>query len=143
MRYPPLVVASLLACLAAAAVGAPTIFDCPRVIDLAQTTRTSDRAWVLVADSELPPATLTTVALYTQHPSDGGNLVPDQTERLDDTEVTLWRLPPDSAPYWMACVYRHSRILLAKPIPLAARQCRLTTTLAGQQAGDVLSFVCA
>lgn len=140
MRYPLLVAASLLACLPAAA--APVIFDCPRVIDIAQTTRTSDRSWELVADSELPPATLSTVAVYTQHPSDGGNLVPDQTERQDDTEVTLWRLPHDSAPYWLACAYRQSRIMLAKPIPLEARQCRLTTTLPGQQAGEVVSFVC-
>jgi hypothetical protein len=140
VRYPLLVAASLLACLPAAA--APVIFDCPRVIDIAQTTRTSDRSWELVADSELPPATLSTVAVYTQHPSDGGNLVPDQTERQDDTEVTLWRLPHDSAPYWLACAYRQSRIMLAKPIPLEARQCRLTTTLPGQQAGEVVSFVC-
>jgi hypothetical protein len=140
VRHLPLVVASLLSTLPAAA--APLVFDCPRVIDIAQTTHTSDRSWEQVTDSELPPATLTTVTVYTEHPSDGGNLVPDQTERHDETEVTLWRLPPDSAPYWMACVYRQSRILLAKPIPLQARQCRLTTTLPGQQAGDVVFFVC-
>jgi hypothetical protein len=143
VRYPPLVAASLLACLPATAAAAPPIvFDCPRVIDIAQTTLTSDPAWELVADTELPPATLSTVAVYTQHPSDGGNLVADQTERTEQTEVTWWRLPPDSAPYWMACVYHHSRILLAKPVPLEARQCRLTSALRGQQPAEVLSFVC-
>jgi hypothetical protein len=56
--------------------------------------------------------------------------------------VTVWRLPPDSAPYWMACVYVNSRTLLAKKIPTEAKQCILTEALRGQQANGVVSFVC-
>ena len=125
-----------------AAVAAPLIFDCPRVIDIEQTTQATDKTWERVADSELPPATLTTVAVYTQHPSDGGNLVPDHIDKTADSATTTWRLPPDSAPYWMACVYANSRILLAKPIPAEARACRLTETLRAQQSNGVRSFVC-
>lgn len=125
-----------------AAVTAPMIFDCPRVIDIEQATQVADKTWELVADSELPPATLTTVAVYTQHPSDGGNLVPDHIDKTDDTATTTWRLPPDSAPYWMACVYTSSRVLLAKRIPAEARLCHLTEALRANKPSDVLSFVC-
>jgi hypothetical protein len=121
---------------------APAIYDCPRIIDIEQTTRTTDATWELVTDSELPPPSLSSVTVYTQHPSDAGNLVADQTENLDQTQITTWRLPADSAPYWMACIYTHSRVVLAKPIPLEARQCRLTEALRGQKTNGVLSFTC-
>jgi hypothetical protein len=125
-----------------AAIAAPLIFDCPRVVDIEQTTHAADKAWQLVTDSELPPATLATVAVYTQHPSDGGNLVPDHSDNTAETVTTTWRLPPDSAPYWMACVYTNSRIVLAKRIPTEARQCHLTEIQRAQKTSGVLSFVC-
>ncbi|NYE61187.1 hypothetical protein FHW58_002339 [Duganella sp. 1224] len=117
-------------------------FDCPRQIDIQQTTRTADRAWEQVTDHGLPPAALQTVAVYADHPAEDGSLVPDATTTTARTAVTLWRLPPDSAPYWMACVYSNSRVLLAKKIPAEARQCALTAALREQQADDVVSFVC-
>ncbi|MYM26199.1 hypothetical protein GTP46_26575 [Duganella sp. FT135W] len=123
-------------------VAMPLIFDCPRVIDIEQTTLVADKTWELVQDADLPPASLTTVAVYTQHPSDGGNLAPDHSEKTADTEITSWRLPPDFAPYWAACVYIHSRILLAKRIPAEARQCHLTEALRANKPNGVLSFVC-
>lgn len=123
-------------------VAVPLIFDCPRVIDIEQTTHAADKAWELVQDSELPPSTLTTVAVYAQHPSDGGNLLPDHSDKTADTAITTWRLPPDSAPYWAACVYSNSRILLTKRIPTEARQCHLTEALRAQKPNGVLSFVC-
>lgn len=139
MRHLCLLAASLYLPIAGAA---PVIFDCPRVIDIEQTSRTVDQTWQLVVDSELPPASLATIAVYTQHPSDGGNLVPDHIEKFDQSQVTTWRLPPDSAPYWMACVYTQSRILLAKPIPADAMQCRLTESLRTQQPSGVIAFLC-
>jgi hypothetical protein len=141
MRCPRLIAASLLGS-ALAARASPIIFDCPRMIDIEQTTHASDRKWELVPDQGLPPAALLTVAVYTQHPSDAGNLVPDQNERTAETETTSWRLPRDSAPYWVACVYANSRILLAKQVPIEAKQCRLTEALHDQKTSGVLSFVC-
>lgn len=118
------------------------IFDCPRTVDIQQTVYPPDSSWESVADAGLPPASLQTVAVYTEHPAEAGSLVPDETKKIAQTEVTVWRLPPDSAPYWMACVYVNSRTLLAKKIPTEAKQCILTEALRGKQANGVVSFVC-
>ncbi len=124
------------------AIARPATFECPKVIDIQQTVTGADSAWERVPDTGLLPASLMTIAVYTGHPSESGSLVPDSNKRNAQAEVTIWRLPRDSAPYWMACVYANSRTLLAKQIPAEAKQCSLTTALRGQQANGVVSFVC-
>lgn len=141
MKANILVVAILLG-LSTATCAKAVIFDCPKMIDILQTVDTPDKSWEQVADAGLPQASLLTVAVYTQHPSDAGSLVPDFSKKNAQTEVTIWRLPPDSAPYWMACVYTNSRILLAKKISPEAKQCSLTEALRDQQPNGVVSFVC-
>lgn len=132
-----------LASASSMASAAPLTFDCPKSLNITQQQGTlADQSWEQVMDQGLGAASLLTIAVYSDHPSKLGSLVPDQTRRAVKTEITTWRLAPDPAPYWMACVYANSRILLAKPIPKEAKQCRLTQALLKQQVNGVVSFVC-
>lgn len=135
--------AILLACgIACAGSAAATTFDCPRTLDVEQTVTPADKSWDQVVDRGIGLASLQTIAVYTDHPSKSGNLVPDQTRQSGQTEVTVWRLPKDPAPYWMACVYANSRMMLAKQVPKDARQCQMTEALLNKKSNGVISFIC-
>jgi hypothetical protein len=116
--------------------------DCPKTVEIRQTISTSDTSWEQAADPDLPPAALLTVSVYIEHPSESASLMPEMAEKTEHTDITIWRLPPDSAPYWMACIYINSRTLLAKKLPLTTKQCRLTETGRGQPDHAVQSFTC-
>ncbi len=121
---------------------APIKIDCPQTIKIDQSTDTEDTSWEMIPDAGLPPASLITIAVYTQHPSESGTLVADQSSRSAETQTTTWRLPADFAPYWAACVYSTSRVLLAKKLPDNLKQCTLTEALRGQKANGVVAFLC-
>jgi hypothetical protein len=80
--------------------------------------------------------------VFSDHPDKLGRLVPDQTKRAANTDVTTWMLPPNVAPYWVACVYSNSRVLLAKPLPRQATRCQMTEAVLHKKTNGIVSFVC-
>jgi len=129
-------------CLAYAGSAAAITFDCPRTLEIQQTATLADKSWDQVADRGIGPASLQTIAVYTDHPSKSGSLVPDQTKQSGQMEITIWRLPQDPAPYWMACIYANSRVMLAKSVPKDAKQCQMTESLLNKKPNGVISFIC-
>lgn len=123
-----------------AAATSPT---CPQTISISETTSQPFPGWEAVANSRLPAPSLINIEIYANHPSKAGALVPDQTSHADQAELSFWNFPPDDeTPYWMACVYTDTRLLLVRPIPKQTRQCKLTTALLKQKRNGILSFTC-
>jgi hypothetical protein len=117
--------------------------DCPPTISVNQSIAAPLPTWEALANSRLPMPSLIDIEVYAGHPSKSGALVPDQTSRTNQAEISLWNLPPDETPYWMACVYADTRVLLIRPLPKQTRQCKLTTALLRQKRNGIVGFTCS
>jgi hypothetical protein len=143
MKILSALLAALVLCgLGGVAAGAPTNFDCPKSLAVTQSVATSAGGWEVVGTPANKLTALENIQVFTDHPSKMGNLIPDQTKRHAKTEVTTWMLAPDPMPYWIACVYSESRAVLARPIPKAAKQCRMTESVVDGKLNGIASFVC-
>lgn len=127
---------------AQAAWAAPITIQCPQTISVQQTTDARNDEWEPIADEGLTAPSLISIAVYVGHPGEAGTLVPDQTINSTAGETTIWHLAPDSRPYWVACIYTNSRLLLGKRIPDSAGQCYLKEALRGKKKNGVISFEC-
>ena len=121
---------------------AEQFLECPRAIAVPQPVAAPDPAWEAVANKRLPPPTLVNVEVYADHPNKMGALVPDDTQRTSQAEVSTWSLPADSTPYWMACVYSDSRTLLVRQMPTEVKRCILTVALLQKRRNGITSFIC-
>ena len=123
---------------------AATPLTCPPTITVAQTISEPVPGWESVASNRLLAPHLINVEIYADHPSKAGALVPDQTSRTNQAELATWNFPPDDGtPYWMACVYADTRVLLVRQIPRQTRQCKLTTNLLRQKRNGIAAFTCS
>jgi hypothetical protein len=95
--------------------------SCPASVAVRQELQ-SPAGWEAVGGSS--KVRLERIAFYLKHPSLGGSLVPDTTNRGKSEERESWTFvsnPGDE--YWLGCVYRDTTVILARKLDRAISRC--------------------
>lgn len=135
----------VLALLSFGASGAPVSIACPASIATSDAVVAAPAAWEVVVDESKGGRTLEQVLVFTGHPREMGSLKPDKSVPGKGKLVSTWLLsqPAERGGYWVGCAYRNSTTLLAHPLPVSAKSCRLTQrTLASGAVAGIESFSC-
>jgi len=108
---------------------------CPATLAQAPVPEAVPPGWALHA----PPGELhlQRAAFYDGDPVGLATLVPDTTHRNGLTETSTWHFEADgaapdardSAHVWLACLYRDTTTLVARPLPPGLRQCTTVSRL--------------
>ena len=108
---------------------------CPSTLAQSPVAEGVPPGWVLHA----PPGQLRLqrAAFYDGDPVGLATLVPDTTHRNGLTETSTWHFEADgeapdardSAQVWLACLYRDTTTIVARPLPPGLRQCTTVSRL--------------
>lgn len=102
--------------------------NCPGTLPVQQTATAIPAGWdaVQIDRQEL----IDKVSFYLSHPSSGGALVPDKTQKTGSEERVIWtftRKPGDD--FWMACSYINTSVLLTRKLGSDVSECMVSYDL--------------
>lgn len=118
-------------------------FDCPAQLSSVEVANEAYPNWELLIDQGKPSRQLDTVIVFDGNPSGMGALVPDQSSSQGTSMRSTWVLADPQTEYWMACIYRNSRAMLARRLPTLLKSCTLTNKVQKDgRVGSVVSFAC-
>ena len=100
---------------------------CPESLDVTETVSGLELEWEGVVDSARRAHRLEGVRLYSGHPKEMGNLVPDSVRREKGLQKTTWRFPTSASEnYWLACTYQNTTFLAVKKLAPELKNCTVT-----------------
>ena len=97
---------------------------CPSRIEVTEAVLPTDSSWSVILDQGERGYLLESMRVYSGHPHNLGNLIPDETTTGNGQRKYLWHL--NNEDFWVACVYSNTRSLLAKQLPNDLSVCELT-----------------
>lgn len=104
--------------------------SCPGKIDVTESVADTDGSWRVTEDEGRRGYFLDSVSVYSGHPRELANLVPDKTIVRNQRRKYIWNLIASTPEeYWVACSYTNSRSLLARALPNGLKKCELTEVL--------------
>ncbi|WP_227245141.1 STY0301 family protein [Paraburkholderia caribensis] len=65
------------------------------------------------------------VAFFDGDPKANASLIPVREERKNKNSVAIWEFKENTKPFWLACRYINTEIVLARPLPDRYRVCRV------------------
>ena len=103
---------------------------CPESLDVTETVSGLELEWEGVVDSARRAHKLEGVRLYSGHPKEMGNLVPDSVRHEKGLQKTSWRFPTSASEnYWLACTYQNTTFLAVKKLAPELKSCTVTQQL--------------
>ena len=115
---------------ATASTASPTKIDCPQTIEVMESIVATDNSWSVAQDRGRRGYFLDSISIYSGHPREMANLVPDKTIRRNQERKFTWNLhSSEKEEYWVACSYSNSLSLLTKALPKSYKKCELTEKL--------------
>ena len=104
-----------------------TMVLCPESLDVTETVSGLELEWEGVVDGARRVHKLEGVRLYSGHPKEMGNLVPDSVRREKGLQKTTWRFPTSASEnYWLACTYQNTTFLAVKKLTPEIKSCIVT-----------------
>lgn len=104
--------------------------ECPKNIEVIESAQNVGDEWKVEKDLGKRGKFLDSVSVYSGHPNNMGNLIPDKTSQTNRQRKYLWIFNEnDQGEFWVACTYTNSALLLTKPIRKGTRRCELTEKL--------------
>jgi hypothetical protein len=99
--------------------------ECPQTVVVKQELPEAATPWETF--QEQVPSRLMSVAVFEGHPKERATLVPDAEATKGGKQVYTWRLPANTAhPYWLACGYDRTSVILVRPLDPGVSSCQVT-----------------
>jgi hypothetical protein len=130
MKLIVILILGVTALFSATSAADPEIIYCPPVIDVTESVATTDPSWTVTQDKGRRGHFLDSISIYSGHPRDIANLVPDNTTQRNQERKYTWNLSASKQEeYWIACSYSNSLSLLTKALSKTHKKCVLTEKL--------------